>query len=729
MTPFEWTDPQETLRAAPARRGPRRDAMRRIRLFADLWTRIQDLPRHLGQHSGGMVICQGRLDEVVPLEPAAMPGRVVIQWDKDDCADMGIVKVDLLGLGMMAVLQDALTIINGRQRRRRRGRRPDRRRLTSRPREQPCRRRPIDLAHLPPDDPVVYRMLQEADTIGVFQVESRAQMATLPRLKPAHFYDLVVEVAIIRPGPDRRADGASLPGAAGGPRAGGLCAPAAAADPRAHARRAALPGAVAAHGDGRGGVHGRRSRGAAPRDGVQAVRGAHAGDRDEAARRHGAQRHHRRDGRRDRALDHLVCAVRLPRVARGELRAAGLRERVPEGALPGGVLRGAAEQPAHGVLPPGDASSRTRSGTACGSRPIDVQASDWLCRVEPDGAIRLGLCFVRGLREETGRSTAEREPRRGRAAPGRPGPRSTSSRRRACPNRRPVPKCGVPTTRRCSSGSVGRFQRDSPMVLQRVRAPVDRATRRLRRGARGDRAVAPAASGQDRPLPAASCSVPVDGLRFDSLDRFVALDRRARDELAVLAEIGALQSFGYDRRGALWQIERAARPAGELFEQHRRAPAAVPAAADDAGRAGRGRLRRHEPDDRPASHGAAPRRTVAAWRAAGDGSRRRPGPGAACAWPAPSSRVSARARPRALRSSRSRTKPAFRTSSSGPTSSTGTAGHRGRAVPADRGGAAAAGRRHLDPGRPPAVHRGRTGRAGVARLPLDQEFTCVHENS
>src|SRR5262245_32648942 len=148
---------------------------RRIQHFARVWTAIQDLPRHLGQHSGGMVICQGRLDGVVPLEPATMPGRSVIQWDKDDCAALGIVKVDLLGLGMMALLEDALEMI------RRRG-------------------GSGDLAHLP-QDPEVDAMLKQADTIGVFQVESRAQMATLPRLRPACFYDLVVQVAIIRPGP------------------------------------------------------------------------------------------------------------------------------------------------------------------------------------------------------------------------------------------------------------------------------------------------------------------------------------------------------------------------------------------------------------------------------------------------------------------------------------------------------------------------------------------------
>src|SRR5436190_1373057 len=148
----------------------------RIRHFAALWMRIQDLPRHLGQHSGGMVIAAGRLDDVVPLEPATMPGRVVAQWDKDDCAALGIIKIDLLGLGMMAVLQDSLTLVRetGRE---------------------------VDLAHLPPDDHAVYRSLQQADTIGVFQVESRAQMATLPRILPERFYDLVVQVSIIRPGP------------------------------------------------------------------------------------------------------------------------------------------------------------------------------------------------------------------------------------------------------------------------------------------------------------------------------------------------------------------------------------------------------------------------------------------------------------------------------------------------------------------------------------------------
>src|SRR5216110_1994197 len=123
-----------------------------------------------------MIICQNKLSSFVPLENASMPGRVVAQWDKDDCEDLGIVKVDLLGLGMMSVMQDAFELCRERG-------------------------RPLDLAHIPKDDAPTYEMMQKADTIGVFQIESRAQMATLPRLQPKCFYDVVIEVAIIRPGP------------------------------------------------------------------------------------------------------------------------------------------------------------------------------------------------------------------------------------------------------------------------------------------------------------------------------------------------------------------------------------------------------------------------------------------------------------------------------------------------------------------------------------------------
>ena len=173
---WEWKDPSDTPErhfsdAGLDLKNPR------IRKFLELYQAVQDLPRHLGQHSGGMVICQGQLDSVVPLEPATMPGRVVVQWDKEDCADMGIIKVDLLGLGMLAAIEECLVHIResyGEE---------------------------VDLAQLPADDPAVYGALQKADTIGMFQVESRAQMSCLPRLRPARFYDIVVQVAIIRPGP------------------------------------------------------------------------------------------------------------------------------------------------------------------------------------------------------------------------------------------------------------------------------------------------------------------------------------------------------------------------------------------------------------------------------------------------------------------------------------------------------------------------------------------------
>jgi error-prone DNA polymerase len=173
---WEWKDPKDSSERQF------RDAgldlhNPRIRKFFQLYQMVQDLPRHLGQHSGGMVICQEQLDSIVPLEPAAMPGRVVVQWDKEDCADLGLIKVDLLGLGMMAVLEDSIELIRDSY------------------------GENVDLAHLPPNDPAVYTALQNADTIGLFQVESRAQMSCLPRLRPEKFYDIVVQVAIIRPGP------------------------------------------------------------------------------------------------------------------------------------------------------------------------------------------------------------------------------------------------------------------------------------------------------------------------------------------------------------------------------------------------------------------------------------------------------------------------------------------------------------------------------------------------
>ncbi|HEY1110235.1 MAG TPA: error-prone DNA polymerase [Opitutaceae bacterium] len=150
---------------------PRAEAMVRLRHH------VHTLPRHLGQHSGGMVVCAGQLDKIVPLEPATMPDRSVCQWDKDDCENLGIVKIDFLGLGMMAVMQESIELCS------RHGNRIN------------------DINDIPPDDPLTYERIRAADTVGVFQIESRAQMATLPRFLPKNLYDLAMQVAIVRPGP------------------------------------------------------------------------------------------------------------------------------------------------------------------------------------------------------------------------------------------------------------------------------------------------------------------------------------------------------------------------------------------------------------------------------------------------------------------------------------------------------------------------------------------------
>lgn len=162
---------QEQLAAAGiAAHHPRAEAMVR------LYHQIHGLPRHLGQHSGGMVIGQGQLDRIVPLENATMPGRVIVQWDKTDCEDLGIVKVDFLGLGMMAALQSTFALCRDRG-------------------------RPVELYTIPPNDTATFTAMQNADTIGVFQIESRAQMASLPRMRPACFYDVAIQISIVRPGP------------------------------------------------------------------------------------------------------------------------------------------------------------------------------------------------------------------------------------------------------------------------------------------------------------------------------------------------------------------------------------------------------------------------------------------------------------------------------------------------------------------------------------------------
>ncbi|MGE5835425.1 MAG: DNA polymerase III subunit alpha [Acidobacteriota bacterium] len=518
MSQFEFVDPGETLARNMRESGIDPDD-ERYRCFAKLWCEMQDLPRHLGQHSGGMVVCQGRLDEVVPLENAAMPGRVVVQWDKDDCADLGIVKVDLLGLGMMAVLEEALVIVNEGPRPMAQGPSEEQfRTLTVEPRAsdvgnsspagnstetsdflgpgafglgpdkslQPK----LDLARLPPDDPTVYKMLQTADTIGVFQVESRAQMATLPRLKPQHFYDLVVEVAIIRPGPivgnmvhpylsRRRGD-----------------------EPVTYAHPSLEPVL-------------KRTLGV-PLFQEQLLRmamvvaGFSGGEAEELRRAMGFKRSVKRmqqiearlragmalNGITDAAADQIVQSITsFALYGFPESHAASFALIVYASAylkahFPAAFYTALLNNQPMGFYHP---ATLVKDAQRHGVRfaPIDVQVSDWTCRVEDDGCVRLGLMYVKGLREEAGRKIA------------------------------------------------GVKLRPSNFELQ---TPDKSASYGLR----------PSAIGLTR---------------FTSIDDLVHRAGLRQDEGRSLAEVGALASFGGDRRTALWQAERAGRPAGPLLDR------------------------------------------------------------------------------------------------------------------------------------------------------------------
>ncbi|VVE21210.1 Error-prone DNA polymerase [Pandoraea iniqua] len=172
----QWWDGRENLLARMAAQGLSPDAPT-TRLWADLVARLIGFPRHLSQHVGGFVISRDKLSRLVPIAPAAMEKRYVIQWDKDDIDTLKLLKVDVLALGMLSALRRTLDLLGE------------------------WRGVPMTLADIPKEDPATYGMIRRADTIGVFQIESRAQMSMLPRLKPDKYYDLVIEVAIVRPGP------------------------------------------------------------------------------------------------------------------------------------------------------------------------------------------------------------------------------------------------------------------------------------------------------------------------------------------------------------------------------------------------------------------------------------------------------------------------------------------------------------------------------------------------
>ena len=573
MNPFEWIDPKETFERHVRDAGldPADPA---LRTFGHLWERIQDLPRHLGQHSGGMILCQGRLDDVVALENASMPGRVVAQWDKDDCADMGIVKVDLLGLGMMAVLQDALTLVNTEVKDRRSGigaenasacgprealeGSPEQERGTAEreragvgPREQEgMPAGALDLAHLPPDDPAVYCMLQEADTIGVFQVESRAQMATLPRMKPERFYDIVVEVAIIRPGP--------IVGQMVHPylkrRRG--------AEPVTYPHPSLAPILERTLG--------------VPLFQEQLLRmamvaaGFTGGEAEELRRAFGFKRSERRmreiekklragiakQGIGGEAAEEIIRAITsFALYGFPESHAASFALLVYASAYlkahyPAAFYTAMLNNQPMGFYSP---ATLVKDAQHRGVRfaPIDVQVSGWDCTIELDGRVRLGLRYVNGLRIEVGKRI-EAAGGGGRAAP-----RADTAAAAALPE--PAGACG--RCPKCGCEDESMIERVGPTCFCNVCAHEWGA-----RGRAGDRTTGQPAG--------ASAGPPEVRARFASLDDFAARSGVHRDELRTLADIGALNAFGYDRRAAAWQIEQAMRPAGALYEEGGQPPEA-----------------------------------------------------------------------------------------------------------------------------------------------------------
>jgi error-prone DNA polymerase len=501
MHQFEYIDPDETLSKKLAEVGMAASEPR-VRHFAELWRQMQDLPRHLGQHSGGMVVCQGELSSVVPLENASMPGRVVVQWDKEDCADMGLIKVDLLGLGMMAVLQDTLTLINtGRQAVVRSGHQavgPSGRQAVG-----PSGHQEVTLASLPPDDPQVYEMLRAAETIGVFQVESRAQMATLPRMRPEKFYDLVVEVALIRPGPivgqmvhpylNRRAG--REPVTYDHPllepilkRTLGV--------PLFQEQLLRMAMAVAGFTGGQA-------------EDLRRAMGFKRSEKRmkqlEGLLREGMARH----GITGEVADKIVLSITsfalygFPESHAASFALLAYASAYFKVHYPAAFFAALLNNQPMGFYHPATlVKDAQRRGVVF--HPIDVQVSDWDCTVEPDGAVRLGLRYVRGLRADIGRGIANAQ-------------RAHETTAARCP------KCGC----------------DDPSMLEM-----------------GDTCFCNVCSYSWTP----------QRQRFTSIDDLVRRVNIRRDEIAMLAEIGALNSLGHDRRSAMWQVERAIRPAGALYE-------------------------------------------------------------------------------------------------------------------------------------------------------------------
>ena len=564
MNHFEWVDPKETLARNLSEVGL--DLQHpTIQAFGRLWQSIQDLPRHLGQHSGGMVMSHGRLDDVVPLENASMPNRVVVQWDKDDCADMGIVKVDLLGLGMMAVLQDALELVN-RTNGPGLGKEPAAPKLA--PTHSWSEGAGLDLAHLPPDDPAVYRMLQEADTIGIFQVESRAQMATLPRLRPERFYDIVVEVAIIRPGPIvgqmvhpflKRRQGQET-----------VVYPHPSLEPIL-ARTLGVPlfqeqllriAMVAAGFSGGEAEELRRAFGF--------KRSEHRMQQIEGKLRAGMAKNEITGAAADEIIRSITsfALYGFPESHAASFALLVYASVYLKAHYPAAFYTALLNNQPMGFYHP---ATLVKDAQRHGVRfaPIDVQQSDWTCRVDADGRVRLGLMYVNGLRQDVGRALAA--PASGDGSNAVDAHAGTIPEHEALQADR-CPKCG------CDDQSMLEATLPDGYFCN-ICAHEWGSTSRSGFGARdsgfgtrdsglgtGDWQLGPAESAAPKFGEAHSSSEGANPEpRYSSIADLIARTRVRRDELATLADIGALNAFGFDRRSALWQVERAVRPTGELF--------------------------------------------------------------------------------------------------------------------------------------------------------------------
>lgn len=368
---------QQLAMAGIPREHPRAGALAR------LCAGVRGLPRHLGQHSGGMVIAQGQLSTLVPLEPAAMPGRSVCQWDKDDCEELGIVKIDFLGLGMMAVLQDTLELCAARG-------------------------GPRRLEEIPTDDAFVFARIRAADTVGVFQIESRAQMATLPRFLPRNLYDLAMQVALVRPGPITGQLVHPLIRRRAGQEAPEYLDPSVEAQVKPILERTL--GVILFQEQ--------------MLELAMILAGFSGAEAEELRRAMGFTKDPRR---LERALEKLRCALRraghgetvVDRLARSAVSFAayGFPEShaIGFGLLayvsawlkfrrPAEFLASLLNHQPMGFYGPATLVQDARRGVAgVRTRPICIARSAWDCTVEDERTVRLGLRYARGLREEAGR--------------------------------------------------------------------------------------------------------------------------------------------------------------------------------------------------------------------------------------------------------------------------------------------------------------------------------------